>query len=87
MISETLPREPVNGMAHDKDHTVYQLVDKNKVIFDRLLVNFSEVRFGDRDKTVAVLEYEGGVGIGPDRMLRSICALKNCQAYLVTATT
>lgn len=56
----------VNGMAFGTDHTVYQFIDQDKVILDRLLINFSKVGFRDRDETVAVLEYEGGIGVGSD---------------------
>lgn len=76
-----------NGIAHDTDHTVYQFINQDKVILDRFLVNLSKVGFGDRDEAVAVLEYEGGISVGSDHELGSTCALKNCLAYLVTATT
>ena len=87
MISETVLCEAVNGIALGANHTVYQFIDQDKVILDRLLVNFSKVGFGDRDEAVAVLEYEGGIGVGSDVALESTCMLKNRLAYLVTATT
>lgn len=77
----------VNITALCTDHTIYQFIDQDKVVLDSLLVDFSKVRFGDRDEAVAVLEYEGSIGVGSDLALESSCALKNCLAYLVTATT
>jgi len=76
-----------NGIILGTYHTVYQFIDQDKVILDGLLVDFSKVRFGDCDEAVAVLEYEGGISVGPDLALGSTCALKNPLAYLVTATT
>ena len=87
MISETVLCEAVNRIALGTYHTVYQFIDQDKVILDRLLANFSKVGFSDRDGAVAVLEYEDGIGVGSDLALESTCALKNCLVDLVTATT
>lgn len=75
-----------NRTALRKDHTVYQFIDQDKVVLDRLLVNFSKVRLGDGDEAIAILEYEGRVGVGPDLALGSTCALNNSLTYFVTAT-
>jgi hypothetical protein len=53
---------------------IYQFRDQDKVILDRLLVNFSKVGFGGRDEAVAVLKYEGGIGVDSDLALELACA-------------
>lgn len=66
-----MPRETVNGITPGTDRTIYQFINQDKIILDRLLVDFSKVRFGDRDEAVAVLEYESGIGVGPEHVLGS----------------
>lgn len=75
-------REVANGITPGTDHTIYQFIDQDKVILDRLLVNFSKVRFGDRDETVAVLEYESGIGVGPGHVLGSRRCIKELSDLL-----
>jgi hypothetical protein len=45
--------------------TIDQLIYKHEIVLDSFLVDLSEIRLGNQDKSVAELEHQRRVGVTP----------------------